>query len=237
MGALGSAAAVEAADVILMEDELSRIVDAIKIAKETLRVVSQNITFAMVVKVLILILAAVGYFGMWEAILAEVGVMFVVILNAGCSGSVEKGLEYLEAGEFESAAEEFQAAAEKDKDAAEAFRGLGIAKWELEDYEGARDAFKSALDNGAEKTGTLYNFIGCCDLRLGDPSSALNYFNLGISQEGNSKELLQEMKFNVIAAYEGMEDFESAKTKLKEYLEEYPDDEQAQKEMTFLETR
>lgn len=82
MGALGSAAAVEAADVILMEDELSRIVDAIKIAKETLRVVSQNITFAMVVKVLILILAAVGYFGMWEAILAEVGVMFVVILNA-----------------------------------------------------------------------------------------------------------------------------------------------------------
>ena len=82
MGALGSAAAVEAADVILMEDELSRIVDAIKIAKETLRVVTQNITFAMVVKVLILILAAVGYFGMWEAILAEVGVMFVVILNA-----------------------------------------------------------------------------------------------------------------------------------------------------------
>ena len=65
------------------------------------------------------------------------------------------------------------------------------------------------------RRGTLYNFIGCCDLRLGDPSSALNYFNLGISQEGNSEELLQEMKFNVIAAYEGMEDFESAKTKLK----------------------
>ena len=146
--------------------------------------------------------------------------LLLALSLTGCSGSVEKGLEYLEAGEFESAAEEFQAAAEKDKDAAEAFRGLGIAKWELEDYEGARDAFKSALDNGAEKTGTLYNFIGCCDLRLGDPSSAL-----------------QEMKFNVIAAYEGMEDFESAKTKLKEYLEEYPDDEQAQKEMTFLETR
>ena len=163
--------------------------------------------------------------------------LLLALSLTGCSGSVEKGLEYLEAGEFESAAEEFQAAAKKDKDAAEAFRGLGIAKWEMEDYEGARDAFKSALDNGADKTGTLYNFIGCCDLRLGDPSSALNYFTLGISQEGNSKELLQEMKFNVIAAYEGMEDFESAKTKLKEYLEEYPDDEQAQKEMTFLETR
>lgn len=82
MGALGSAAAVEAADVVLMDDELPKIVDAIKIARETLRVVSQNMTFALIVKVLILILAVIGYFGMWEAIFAEVGVMFVVILNA-----------------------------------------------------------------------------------------------------------------------------------------------------------
>lgn len=82
MGALGSAAAIEAADIILMDDELPKIVDVIKIAKETLRVVTQNITFALTVKALILVLAAVGYFGMWEAILAEVGVMFAAILNA-----------------------------------------------------------------------------------------------------------------------------------------------------------
>ena len=56
--------------------------------------------------------------------------LLLALSLTGCSGSVEKGLEYLEAGEFESAAEEFQAAAEKDKDAAEAFRGLGIAKWD-----------------------------------------------------------------------------------------------------------
>lgn len=115
--------------------------------------------------------------------------------------------------------------------------GIGIAKWEQEDYEGALEAFKSALENGAEKTGTLYNFIGCCALRAGDASSALNYFNLGISQEDNSEELLQEMKFNVVSAYEQMEDWESAMSKLQEYLQEYPDDEKAQKEMTFLETR
>ena len=82
MGALGSAAAIEAADIVLMEDELPRIIDAIKISRETLRVVNQNITFALVVKGLILILAIIGYFGMWEAILAEVGVMFAAILNA-----------------------------------------------------------------------------------------------------------------------------------------------------------
>ena len=82
MGNLGSAAAVEAADIILMEDELFRIIDAIHIAKETLHVVSQNISFALFVKILVLICTIVGYFGMWEAILVEVIVMIVAILNA-----------------------------------------------------------------------------------------------------------------------------------------------------------
>lgn len=82
MGALGSAAAIEAADVVLMEDELSKIVDAIRISKETIRVVNQNITFAIAIKFIILLLAVVGYFGMWEAIIAEVAVVFVAILNA-----------------------------------------------------------------------------------------------------------------------------------------------------------
>lgn len=82
MGALGSALAIEAADIILLEDELPKIVNAIKISKETLRVVNQNIAFAIAVKVIIVLLALVGYFGMWEAIVAEVGVVFAAIMNA-----------------------------------------------------------------------------------------------------------------------------------------------------------
>ena len=82
MGVLGSALAIEAADIILLEDELPKIVDAIKISKETLRVVNQNIAFAIAVKVIIVLLALVGYFGMWEAIVAEVGVVFAAIMNA-----------------------------------------------------------------------------------------------------------------------------------------------------------
>ena len=82
MGALGSALAIEAADIILLEDEVPKIVDAIKISKETLRVVNQNIAFAIAVKVIIVLLALVGYFGMWEAIVAEVGVVFAAIMNA-----------------------------------------------------------------------------------------------------------------------------------------------------------
>lgn len=82
MGALGSAAAIEAADIVLMEDELSKIVDAIRISKETLRVVNHNITFALAIKFMILFFAVVGYFGMREAIIAEVAVVFIAILNA-----------------------------------------------------------------------------------------------------------------------------------------------------------
>lgn len=82
MGDLGSAAATEAADIVLMDDELPKIVDAIRIAKETLRVVGQNISFALFIKALVLILAVIGCFGMWEAIIAEVAVMFIAIMNA-----------------------------------------------------------------------------------------------------------------------------------------------------------
>lgn len=82
MGNLGSAAAAEAADIVLMDDELPKIVDAIQIAKETLRVVGQNISFALFIKALVLILAVIGFFGMWEAIIAEVAVMFIAVLNS-----------------------------------------------------------------------------------------------------------------------------------------------------------
>ena len=82
MGALGSAAAIEAADIVLMDDELLRIVDAVKIAKETMRVVGQNISFAMMIKVIVLALAALGYISMWGAVSADLGVMLVSIVNA-----------------------------------------------------------------------------------------------------------------------------------------------------------
>ena len=83
----------------------------------------------------------------------------------------------------------------------DAYRGIGIAKWEQEDFEGARDAFESALENNAQKTGTIYNFIGICELKLEDPDSAINYFRLGLGQEDISEELKQEMQYNVIVAY------------------------------------
>ncbi|MBR0443271.1 MAG: cadmium-translocating P-type ATPase [Clostridia bacterium] len=82
MGALGSDAAIEAADVVLMDDRLSGIVKAMSISRRTTRIVRQNIVFALGVKGLVLLLGALGYAGMWAAVFADVGVAVIAILNA-----------------------------------------------------------------------------------------------------------------------------------------------------------
>lgn len=82
MGGIGSDAAVEAADVVIMDDEPSKIVDAIQIAKKTMKIVRQNIVFAIGVKILVLILVALGYASMWAAVFGDVGVSVLAILNA-----------------------------------------------------------------------------------------------------------------------------------------------------------
>lgn len=82
MGGLGSDAAIEAADVVLMTDEPSKISTIMKIARKTLRIAHQNIVFALLVKVLVLVLVAWGHATMWHAVFADVGVSIIAILNA-----------------------------------------------------------------------------------------------------------------------------------------------------------
>lgn len=92
MGGLGSDAAIEAADVILMTDEPSKIVLAIKIAKKTRRIVWQNIVFALGIKFLVLVLGTFGMATMWEAVFADVGVALIAIINAMRTMKTEKYL-------------------------------------------------------------------------------------------------------------------------------------------------
>ena len=82
MGAMGSDAAIEAADVVLMDDDPLKIVKAIKISKKCIRIVYQNIIFALTIKAICLILGAIGIANMWGAIFADVGVMVIAVLNA-----------------------------------------------------------------------------------------------------------------------------------------------------------
>ena len=92
MGGLGSDAAIEAADVVIMTDEPSRIATAMKIARKTLGIVNQNIFFALAVKIVVLTLGALGYASMWAAVFADVGVSVIAIINA---------IRALNVGEFE----------------------------------------------------------------------------------------------------------------------------------------
>ena len=82
MGALGSDAAIEAADIVLMDDDPAKIALAMRISAKTLRIVHQNIVFALAVKFACLLLGVVGVVGMWWAIFADVGVMVLAVLNA-----------------------------------------------------------------------------------------------------------------------------------------------------------
>ena len=139
------------------------------------------------------------------------------VLLTACGNPSQKGVEYLEDGKYDQAIEQFEQAVDKKKNVGDAYRGIGIAKWEKKDYKGARKAVKKALENDAEE--------------------ALNYYNLGLAQEDSGKKMKKEMQYNIIVAYEQMEDWESAKVKLEEYLENYPNDKSAKKEAEFLKTR
>lgn len=92
MGGLGSDAAIEAADVVIMTDEPSKLVNAIKLSKRTMRIVKENIIFAIFVKVLVLVLSALGVATMWEAVFADVGVSIIAIINALRALRIKRGI-------------------------------------------------------------------------------------------------------------------------------------------------
>jgi Cd2+/Zn2+-exporting ATPase len=82
MGSMGADAAIEAADIVLMDDKVEKIAAVVEISRKTLRIVKQNIVFALVIKVGVLALGALGMATMWEAVFADVGVSVLAILNS-----------------------------------------------------------------------------------------------------------------------------------------------------------
>ena len=81
MGGIGSSSAIEASDIVIMTDELTKIIEGIKISKKTNKIIIQNLIFSLAVKIITLILAWLGYADMWQAVFADVGVTLITILN------------------------------------------------------------------------------------------------------------------------------------------------------------
>lgn len=183
--------------------------------------------------------------------LSVVAVCFIT----SCSNYIKDGTELLEQGDVQKAVSAFeQAAEEAEKEgerAPEAYRGLGMAYYAREDYEGARTNLQKALDEGGLETPVIYNLIGVCAMKLEDYDGALAAFEQGaaLSESGvipegtkeeknaDYKEVIREMRFNRVVCYEKKLDWENAKAAMAEYSSLYPDDAEAQKEAEFLRTR
>lgn len=176
---------------------------------------------------------------------AAAAALLAACMLSGCADAVKEGTKALENGEYGEAQKLFEEAV-KDGDAetaADAYRGLGMAYYEQEDYSSALDAFQSALDKGGKQTVQIYNLMGICAMKNSEYGSALGYIQAGLALAETASAadadagMLREMRYNEIVCYEQTADWENAKQKISEYLADYPGDEDAEKEAEFLETR
>ena len=186
--------------------------------------------------------------------MASAALVLALCFLSGCSNAVKDGAKLLEEGNYEEAVTMFeQVTADEDASSAqlaEAYRGLGLASYELKQYDRVAGYMEKALEAGGEETPTLYNLTGISAMRQEEYETALDAFEKGIglyelkdksgtdwqkkSSETDYQEVLREMKFNRIICYEKLYNWEQAKNAVEEYLEEYPDDEAAQHEAAFL---
>lgn len=139
----------------------------------------------------------------------------------------------------------------KPEDLPEAYRGIGMAYYELEDYEAARSHLQKALEEGGAETPTIYHLIGTCSMYLGDYDGALTAFDQGTAlpqeavfsegteweQQADYQAAIQEMLRNRIVCYEKKQEWDSVKAAVAEYAARYPEDAEAQKEAEFWATR
>ena len=168
-------------------------------------------------------------------------------LLAGCANPEKAGVKALEEGNYTEAEAQFQeAAADEDREkSAEGYRGLGMTYYETGDCAAALDAFRKAVEGGAEQTVQLYHLMGSCAMQTGDPASALEYFKSGLALAGDgaeagdegTAEMIREMRYNIVICCENLADWETAKQQAADYLADYPDDAEMQREAEFLATR
>ncbi len=165
------------------------------------------------------------------------GLFILVLLLTGCAGNIKDGVALLEEGKYEQAVEAFKKDVEKERNLDEAYRGLGIAYFELEDYEAAVEAFELARKHDTKETAVLCAFLGASYLETEEYDKALDVYERGLACKDLTEELEQEIQFNLIAVYENMANWDAAKKHINKYVEKYPEDSRVEKEADFLETR
>ncbi len=164
--------------------------------------------------------------------------LLLCVMLTGCGRyEYKKGVSALKDEKYEDAVSRFEKAIEKEVAVGDSYFGIGLVKWEQEDYEGTLEALEKALEEGAEENAVIYDMLGACKMKLSDPAGAVGYYEKALTFKDCTDEMQKEIRFNIIAACEDTGDYESAKARLAEYVAQYPEDAQAVKEAEFLETR
>ena len=109
-----------------------------------------------------------------------VGLLVLLLLLTGCAGNIKEGIDLLEKGEYKAAAEAFKKDVKKERNLDEAYRGLGIAYFELKEYDAAIEAFELAKKHGAEETATFCSFFGASYLEIEEYDKALDAYERGL---------------------------------------------------------
>lgn len=163
--------------------------------------------------------------------------LILTCLMAGCASHIEDGTEYLKKEQYEKAIACFEKDIEKDKNLDEAYRGIGIAQYELESYPEALEAFEKAIEHETKETATLYGLIAACHMYAEDYEAALEAYGKVLEMKDCTDEMRQEARFNEIAICQRLSDWELTKDKVASYVADYPDDSRMDKTAEFLETR
>lgn len=166
-----------------------------------------------------------------------IGIVILLLVLTGCSANIKNGVTLLQEGKYEEAVKVFEKDIQKERNLDEAYRGYGIACFELENYEEAVQAFELALKHETQETATLFSFLGASYLEIGEYEKALDAYERALACKDMSEELQQEVQFNLIVVYERMANWDAAKKQMDKYRKTYPDDIRVEKEAEFLETR
>lgn len=172
-----------------------------------------------------------------RTLLTIITVLLISVLLTGCGNPYKAGIKSLEKGEYAEAANSFNEAIAEEKNLADSYRGLGIAHWEMKDYQDALDAMELALEQGTKETATIHSIMGNCAMQTEKYEKAVEHYEMALSMDDVGDELKKETRYNLIAAYEYAGNVDKAKENLEEYIADYLDDESAVREMEFLETR